>query len=214
MFRVYDYLMAYYTAKDEVGHFYGRLAVIERADNHIFPNGNISARWRCVCQCGKEVVVIGSALRSGNTTSCGCVHDEASSRNGKANVTHGMARFGTLTTEYKMWAGAKVRARENGLVFTIVPEDIVIPVRCPMLDVKLEVSTTGHPTYASPTLDRRVNALGYTKQNIWVICSRANRWKSNFTLTELKRMVTILEDQEHKDEIFDEVRIGITLESR
>ena len=29
--------------------------------------------WNCQCECGKQVIVIGKHLRSGNTKSCGCL---------------------------------------------------------------------------------------------------------------------------------------------
>ena len=54
-----------------VGKRYGRLVVIEKADSL---NGHV--RWRCKCDCGNECVVHGSALKSGNTTSCGCYKTE------------------------------------------------------------------------------------------------------------------------------------------
>lgn len=33
--------------------------------------------WKCICDCGKEVIVSGIALRSGHTKSCGCLHKKA-----------------------------------------------------------------------------------------------------------------------------------------
>ena len=59
-------------AKDLTGRRYGRLTVIERrgSDKHR------KALWLCKCECGNEVVVIGSHLKSENTTSCGCLRKE------------------------------------------------------------------------------------------------------------------------------------------
>ena len=34
---------------------------------------NRSATWRCLCDCGREVVVRVGNLRRGNTSSCGCL---------------------------------------------------------------------------------------------------------------------------------------------
>lgn len=53
---------------DETRRTYGRLTVVERAENT--PAGK--AKWRCRCACGRECIVIGSHLRNGNTASCGC----------------------------------------------------------------------------------------------------------------------------------------------
>ena len=54
---------------NEVGNKYGRLTVIERAEND-----DKYTRWKCKCDCGKEVIVRAAALRSGSTQSCGCYH--------------------------------------------------------------------------------------------------------------------------------------------
>lgn len=55
---------------DMLGFRSGKLLVIQRVQNT--PKGQ--ARWKCRCNCGKEVLVEGSCLRSGNSTSCGCKH--------------------------------------------------------------------------------------------------------------------------------------------
>lgn len=62
--------------KDLTGQRFGKLMVISRADDYIKPNGNKIIQWRCVCDCGNEVVVRGEYLRSGDTKSCGCLTSE------------------------------------------------------------------------------------------------------------------------------------------
>ena len=54
-----------------VGKKFGRLLVIEKAESL---NGH--TRWLCKCDCGKECVVHGTSLKTGNTTSCGCYKTE------------------------------------------------------------------------------------------------------------------------------------------
>lgn len=58
--------------KDETGKQYGYLKVIERAEN----SKDRKARWKCICRCGKEVIVLGKKLRNGDTKSCGCYQKE------------------------------------------------------------------------------------------------------------------------------------------
>ena len=59
------------------GRRFGRLTVLHRAPRR--PDGR--ARWVCRCVCGRESVVDGKSLRSGNTQSCGCLsRDKASAR--------------------------------------------------------------------------------------------------------------------------------------
>lgn len=71
------------------GQKFGRLTVIKRVENHIFPSGKQKSRWLCKCDCGNEVIVIGSALTKENgTKSCGCYAQECShkTKNKKYNT--------------------------------------------------------------------------------------------------------------------------------
>ena len=52
--------------------------------------------WLCRCECGKEIVVLGSSLRNEHTTSCGCYNRE---RVVEARTTHGMYK----TRIYSVW---------------------------------------------------------------------------------------------------------------
>ena len=60
--------------KNEVGNRYGSLVVLRPAKVTGKSKGNKS--WVCKCDCGNEIIVQGWHLRSGNTTSCGCYHNE------------------------------------------------------------------------------------------------------------------------------------------
>lgn len=61
---------------DLEGLRYGRLVVIERAENYISPQGQARKRWLCHCDCGNVVVVLARGLISGTTRSCGCLQRE------------------------------------------------------------------------------------------------------------------------------------------
>ena len=84
---------------DLTGQTINRLVVIREygRDKH----GNVL--WLCRClgkngdDCGKEVIVRGSCLRSEHTTSCGCYNRE---RLVETNTTHGMHK----TRLYYVWA--------------------------------------------------------------------------------------------------------------
>lgn len=65
---------------DETGKTYGYLTVIERAEN----SKEGRARWKCKCKCGNEVIVLGKALRNGNTKSCGCYQKEQAIKSNEA----------------------------------------------------------------------------------------------------------------------------------
>ena len=53
---------------DIIGHKFGLLAVISY-------NGikNSQSSWNCLCECGNKTIVLNSRLKSGNTSSCGCL---------------------------------------------------------------------------------------------------------------------------------------------
>ncbi len=81
-----------------IGKIFGRLTVLERADN----DGHGNIRWKCICECGKETIVTSSHLKSGHTRSCGCLMLDTTS----ARVTkHG----GRNTRLYRIWAHMKER---------------------------------------------------------------------------------------------------------
>jgi hypothetical protein len=85
--------------KDLRGRRFDRLLVIEFAG--IDPRGY--AKWRCLCDCGKETVKQGTHMMRGNTRSCGCLVSETA----RAKVlTHGK----TKTTEFRIWTGMIDRA--------------------------------------------------------------------------------------------------------
>lgn len=76
------------------------------------------------------------------------------------------------------------RAKLRGIPFDLELEDIVIPEVCPVLGIRLERATRG-TTDSSPSVDRIKPELGYTKGNIVIVSSRANRIKSDATPQEL-----------------------------
>lgn len=92
--------------KDITGSRFERLLVVER-----MPNRGSSAMWRCLCDCGKEVVVLGVALRrtSKPTRSCGCLLSETGAENGRRNKTHGHSVGYKPSKIYISWAAMFAR---------------------------------------------------------------------------------------------------------
>jgi len=58
---------------DLTGERFGRLTVIEKAPSQ--PR-KTNAFWRCRCDCGNEVTVLGIVLRKGESKSCGCFRSD------------------------------------------------------------------------------------------------------------------------------------------
>lgn len=57
---------------DITGMRFGKLIAIDRVEN----SKSGKARWRCRCDCGEISEVQSTNLKSGASTSCGCVHKE------------------------------------------------------------------------------------------------------------------------------------------
>lgn len=89
--------------KDLTGQKFGRLPVIERAEN----KGKQTA-WKCLCDCGNEKIVLRDDLISGGTKSCGCYNREISSRYAKDLTGQ---KFGRLTVIERAGSDKKWQAR-------------------------------------------------------------------------------------------------------
>jgi len=81
---------------------FNRLTVISYAGS----NKHNKTVWLCRCICGNKVIVTGSHLINGNTNSCGCYQVD---RIKEAETTHGQAKAGEMSKEYKCWANMKNR---------------------------------------------------------------------------------------------------------
>lgn len=94
---------------DMSGLVFGRLTVISQVENK-----GKDVSWLCQCQCGSTIAIRGHALRTGNTSSCGCLHKEQLiARNRKAqfkrNTTHGMSQ----TRTFRIWADMRKRCENE-----------------------------------------------------------------------------------------------------
>ena len=88
---------------DLTGKRFGRLTVLEKVENK---GKTTNARWLCLCDCGNTTEVLGTTLRRGESTSCGCYRAEYW---GKKLKKHGES--GTrLATE---WYHMRERCRRN-----------------------------------------------------------------------------------------------------
>ena len=80
--------------KDLKGQRFGRLVVIERAENFILPSGQPQTAWLCRCDCGNILKTRSFSLTNGTTKSCGCYQKEQASKANFKDLTG--QRFGKL----------------------------------------------------------------------------------------------------------------------
>jgi hypothetical protein len=76
--------------------------------------------WKCACDCGKTRIVTASALKRGNTRSCGCLRNETSTRTARARATHGLSK----TYIGRAYFNLKYRAANLGIpfLFSSIPQ--------------------------------------------------------------------------------------------
>lgn len=113
----------------------------------------------------------------------------------KYDLASRLATDPILERRQNMLTAARRRAKLKGVPFSITLDDIQIGAACPILGVAFDLSKSPSiargrlgPADNSPTLDRVIPELGYVSGNVMVISHRANRFKSDATPDELRRV--------------------------
>lgn len=135
-----------------------KLTVIAQAGKN--KHGHIE--WLCLCDCGKQTIVPGCCLKTGNTKSCGCLQREVvskimtthghNSKTGKSKVYQSWddmtQRCGNPNRkQYKNYGGRGIRICQRWKKFTNFLKDM------------------GEPPTRQYTLDRINNNGNYCKSN-------------------------------------------------
>jgi hypothetical protein len=102
--------------------------------------------------------------------------------------TRRMTEWKRMNPTRRLWQGAKKRALNKGIDFSIPWTEVVIPDYCPIIGIKIELHNSTIKE-SSPSLDRIDNSKGYVVGNVHVISHRANALKSNLTLEQAERLV-------------------------
>lgn len=155
---------------------FGRLKVIQKVN---------STEWRCVCKCGKTVVVKGHKLLSGNTKSCGCLKRSVL---GDATRTHGKANSrltGYSNRAYGAWQAMRDRCSNSNRkdYYRYGGRGIKVCKRWEKFENFLK--DMGEPA-PGLTLDRINNDIGYKPSN----CRWATRKEQSHNSTAI-RFITI-----------------------
>lgn len=165
-------------AVDILGKTFGRLTVIR--DDGRDARGQV--RVLCQCSCGNTTSPRIESLVSGNTKSCGCLRKELSHVN---TASHGCARTGRHTREYRIWAGmiGRCEVKSNAAYPQYGGIGITVSEKLRSFEGFLDVMgkcPDGH------TIDRIKSSGNYEEGNV--------RWatpKQQARNTRKNRMVTI-----------------------
>lgn len=173
---------------DLKGIKFGKLLVVE----YIETIRNKGARWRCMCDCGKEAVVYSYSLRSSHTKSCGCYSVEAPTkriksgeyRNHKTSVEANI-RFNMIdrcinpkNKRYSDWGGRGIKVCDRW-----------------MNSVEAFIEDMGRRPSKQHTLDRIDNDGDYEPTNCrWGTDEQQRRNKRNNHWIEYNGEKMIMED--------------------
>lgn len=146
---------------DLTGQRFSMLVVIKKLgyDRH---KKNIY--WLCQCDCGNQKEIIGTSLRSGNTTSCGC-------RVGLREKCNRWKGYGEIAHKY--FYSTKQSAERRNIKFDVTIEYMwelfLKQNRKCALTGEILTFPTSCKTYGTASLDRIDSNKGYEEGNVhWV----------------------------------------------
>lgn len=186
---------------DITGQVFGRLTVVRKAPE--------PCMWECVCTCGSVRLYTGTNLRTGNTTSCGCLHREqlaASNRDLKtvrepwlADMTLYVRRLGYRTNrrtsgqlgsnQFRSTPGTPASAHPS-LQWGLDLDTYTRLVTAPCFYCGQLPQQTPHGVWMRGLdlkrngIDRVNNAVGYVPGNCVSCCTSCNREKRAQTQAE------------------------------
>lgn len=156
------------TRSNLIGKIFGFLTVIEFS---FIRKGQ--TYWKCLCDCGKEVIVAAANLNRGSSQSCGCKKGYLISL--KTGMDPSELAYHTLYNDYK--SGAKIKHNDFDLTYESFKK--IITDKCFYCGVPPKLSKTasnllGKATVLYNGVDRKDNNLGYYIDNCVTACSDCN----------------------------------------
>lgn len=146
--------------------------------NHI---GNHNRSYfKFICECGKEKIILGSLVKSGNTKSCGCLSDELKRK-----------RISNIHSEVTaIMLGYKRHAKSRGFIWSLSRDEVenIIFNPCnycgsePANKKKTKNSLGEGLLYSG--IDRKDSNKNYTVNNCVSCCKICNFAKSNLALNQ------------------------------
>lgn len=157
-----------------VNKTFGQLRVIEKSEE-VFKTG---VHWKCVCSCGKEVIVRSQSLRTGATISCGCYKQNRP----YATIKHGHSR-NVKSPEYMAWCSMKNRcSREIGKNSKYYIEKGIVVCERWINSFDNFLEDMGERPTKNHSLDRINTQEGYCKEN----CRWATKQEQSYN-TDIQR---------------------------
>jgi hypothetical protein len=149
-----------------VGDQYNRYTVLSEAGK----DSRNRKRFLCRCSCGIEKVVLGPALFSGGTKSCGCFGSE------KRKATRLPDNRGVIT---QILLGYKRHARDRELCFDLTFDEFSILVQqpcyyCNIPSSNIKTTKAFKEGFPYNGIDRVDSSIGYITANVVTCCKSCN----------------------------------------
>jgi len=160
------------------GTRFGKLVVLRLTDKR---NKSGNRIYELKCDCGNICEKTSSMLKKKKEPVRHCGLNCSLMDRKKKKKKHGHSN----THEYYLWKGCQNRAKKNNIPFNLEYSDVIIPKKCPILEIPIFKGNERHVAN-SPSLDRLVPELGYVKGNVRVISYKANTMKSDASIEEIK----------------------------
>jgi hypothetical protein len=124
----------------------------------------------------------------------------------RESITAKNTAYKTEHPEWIRFITKKSRAKQAGIDFDLIFEDVIFPSHCPALGTLLDYTFgNGKCPPNSPSFDRIDPRKGYVTGNVIVISSRANTIKNNASVDELLRVASfyqqLIPEVEHSHEV-------------
>ncbi len=183
-----------YIRNNLIGNKYGKLLVLDYIPRSLHKR----TKYKCVCDCGNEVIVEGSKLKNGHTKSCGCIRKEIfHSYNTKK---YGEANKNALIISYKS------NAKRKGLEFNLTNEELEILFKsncfyCGSKPKSIMNRPKTNGPYQYNGIDRKDNNVGYVKENVVSCCTQCNYVKNSFDYNEFILWIEVVYSNLKKNSI-------------
>lgn len=173
---------------DLSGIIFNRLTVIKQEQSLLY--GKTKKRmWLCKCSCGNEIIVNTGALTSGNTKSCGCLHNEISVENSiksRYMLANPDSGYKSIMRSYKY------NAASRGHCFDLNFDEFKKLVLSNCYYCGDEPSNIYFKNYYDAPyngIDRIDNTIGYIPSNVVPCCKTCNIAKNNKTYDEFMQWI-------------------------
>ena len=187
------YKMTSFGAYDLVGNVFGKLTVLSLSPiRYKAPRGKPQRQWVCLCECGNTSTVTSNNLAMGHQISCGC-----SGRHPTAEIIKkralGIVKVDTgLKETYRSY---KSNANKRGIQFELTLEDArdLFSKDCHYCGRKpSSMYIKSYYPFIYNGIDRKINSLGYLKENCVTCCGICNRSKVDLDYDVFLHMIEVI----------------------